>query len=294
MREFGEFLKSERELRGLTLLEISLETKIRIEYLEDIEQGEFKRLPGEFYTRAYLRAYSKFLGLDESLVLDKFEESLAKIEASGEKDIMPIGKKWDGTLQNTVASKGEFPKDKRVSLVIGIGLIALIIGLSAYLIWYFGFSDPKDTQLDIEQQIDYINYNETDVEELDQEPNSTELDDNFNVLTDVLDQQFDSLQSSLKDELVDLDAPNKINNITLVSTGVCWIEVKDLDSGKLVKDTILRNSEYNFDYEGNLKVVLGNPKELLLILNGQSIDLANDVKELTIDSNGAINILKRW
>ncbi len=58
-----------RNHRGISLREIADETRIRIGYLEAIEHGEFEKLPGRIYTRAYIRQYARFIDFDQDEIL---------------------------------------------------------------------------------------------------------------------------------------------------------------------------------------------------------------------------------
>ena len=66
---FGEYLRRERELRSVTLEEISAATRISIRFLEAIESEELSKLPGGIFTRSFVRTYARYLGLDEERVL---------------------------------------------------------------------------------------------------------------------------------------------------------------------------------------------------------------------------------
>jgi len=77
MATLGQDLKRERELRGISLKEISNSTKISLKQLEAIEQDRLDDLPGKFFIKAILKAYAKSIGLEEDTVLNKYyEESL--------------------------------------------------------------------------------------------------------------------------------------------------------------------------------------------------------------------------
>ena len=54
-----------REKAGLTLRQISTDTKISTRNLEAIEQGDFGRLPGGVYATSYIRQYARSIGFDE-------------------------------------------------------------------------------------------------------------------------------------------------------------------------------------------------------------------------------------
>src|ERR1039457_6320710 len=73
MPAFGEDLRREREMRGVSLEEIASATKISLRFLEAIEQEDFKKLPGGIFGRSFIRTYAKYLGLDEERVLTEFQ-----------------------------------------------------------------------------------------------------------------------------------------------------------------------------------------------------------------------------
>jgi cytoskeletal protein RodZ len=65
MGSFGERLRREREMRGITIEEIAEATKIGSRNLRALEDEKFDLLPGGIFNKGFVRAYSKFLGLDE-------------------------------------------------------------------------------------------------------------------------------------------------------------------------------------------------------------------------------------
>jgi cytoskeleton protein RodZ len=73
MASFGESLRREREMRGVSLEEISGTTKINIRFLQALEAEDFAKLPGGIFTRSFLRAYAGYLGLDEERILAEYQ-----------------------------------------------------------------------------------------------------------------------------------------------------------------------------------------------------------------------------
>ena len=73
MASFGENLRREREMRGVSLEEISSATKISLRFLHALEEEDFAKLPGGIFTRGFIRAYAKYLGLDEDRVLAEYQ-----------------------------------------------------------------------------------------------------------------------------------------------------------------------------------------------------------------------------
>jgi cytoskeleton protein RodZ len=75
MGSFGENLRREREMRGVSLQEISAATKISVRFLKSIENEEFSKLPGGLFSRSFVRAYARYLGLDEDPLLEEYQQA---------------------------------------------------------------------------------------------------------------------------------------------------------------------------------------------------------------------------
>ena len=75
---FGERLRREREMRGVSLDDIAEGTKIGTRLLRALEEERFQLLPGGIFNKGFVRAYAKYLGLNE-------DEAVADyLEAAGE------------------------------------------------------------------------------------------------------------------------------------------------------------------------------------------------------------------
>ena len=61
MPAFGENLRREREMRGVSLEEISSATKISLRFLDAIEREDFSKLPGGIFSRSFIRTYARYL-----------------------------------------------------------------------------------------------------------------------------------------------------------------------------------------------------------------------------------------
>ncbi|MDQ2805380.1 MAG: helix-turn-helix domain-containing protein [Chloroflexota bacterium] len=69
----GDMLRLARESRAVALDAAAAETRIRIEYLAALEAGNFAELPGDVYTRGFLRNYAVYLGIDPAAVIAAYE-----------------------------------------------------------------------------------------------------------------------------------------------------------------------------------------------------------------------------
>ncbi len=72
LEQFGEELAQARLAKGISLIDISAETRINLKFLEAIERGQFQILP-QTYVRAFLREYTLSLSLDPNDVLQRYD-----------------------------------------------------------------------------------------------------------------------------------------------------------------------------------------------------------------------------
>jgi cytoskeleton protein RodZ len=72
MPSFGENLKRQRELRGVSLREMANSTKISVRFLQALEEDRLDVLPGGIYPRAFVKQYAMFLGLDPERAVADF------------------------------------------------------------------------------------------------------------------------------------------------------------------------------------------------------------------------------
>jgi len=92
MSSFGQELKRERELRQITLREISEATKINIRYLDALERNEFRHLPGGVFNKGFVRAYAQFIGVDPESMVNAYilEERHQEIRTKARQDATPV------------------------------------------------------------------------------------------------------------------------------------------------------------------------------------------------------------
>ncbi|MEL0168191.1 MAG: RodZ family helix-turn-helix domain-containing protein [Pseudomonadaceae bacterium] len=69
----GETLREAREARRLSTAEVGVELKISRQAVEHIEAGQFDRLPGDTFTRGYIRSYARLMSLDPNRLAVEFD-----------------------------------------------------------------------------------------------------------------------------------------------------------------------------------------------------------------------------
>lgn len=117
MATFGESLRRERELRGVTLPEISNATKISLRYLRALENNQFDRLPGGIFNRGFVRAVARYLRLDDSHWVGEY------VRAAQE--------------EPELVAQYALPSAKPASSRVGVWSLAVLVagfGISAYVV----------------------------------------------------------------------------------------------------------------------------------------------------------------
>ena len=113
----GELMRLTRERLGQELQTVANQLRIRLGYLEAIEDGRFRDLPGSTYAVGFVRSYADYLGLDSADIVRRFREEAARIHGTT-KLIFP-----------SLTAEGKVPR-AAVLLLSAVGLAAVYGG------WY--------------------------------------------------------------------------------------------------------------------------------------------------------------
>jgi cytoskeleton protein RodZ len=87
MDEIGARLREARMRAKIDISEVEVRTKIRAKYLRALENEEWDLLPGDVYTRSFLRTYGEYLGLDTRQLIDDYK---LRYEHPADHELRPI------------------------------------------------------------------------------------------------------------------------------------------------------------------------------------------------------------
>ena len=79
MSLLGERLRQQRESRGISPLQVEIDTRIRANVIQALEEGDYDSLPPEPFLRGLIRSYSNYLGTDSQEMLDLYAADLAPV-----------------------------------------------------------------------------------------------------------------------------------------------------------------------------------------------------------------------
>jgi cytoskeletal protein RodZ len=132
LSELGQLLRKARLEKGISLEDMQETTKIRKRYLEAIEDGNYKLLPGNFYVRAFIKSYSESVGLDPNEVLRLYRNVIPASQVDTK--VEPNHRKRSGIKMNDRWSK-------RITTLVFVSFLVFII----ILVYYFADKSNKTT-----------------------------------------------------------------------------------------------------------------------------------------------------
>ena len=139
MNEIGESLKDAREKAGVKLEEASKDLNIEVLMLENIEDGNIGCFKDIYVLKDYVQNYAKYLGLDDSKIIDEFNEYLfeytSKIPVKEIEKAIALKNKEESEKKQMASpyTKPTLKKTKKIYYVLIYALIALLIVLA--IIW---------------------------------------------------------------------------------------------------------------------------------------------------------------
>ncbi|PIR99056.1 hypothetical protein COT87_01560 [Candidatus Collierbacteria bacterium CG10_big_fil_rev_8_21_14_0_10_44_9] len=132
MKTAGDLLKDKRILKELSLQDVSTKTKIKIEYLDAIENSNFSALPSSTFAKGFLRNYASFLYLNPDTIVAMFRRDFTQNEKG---EIIP---------RSLVSPLGTKPKILTVSIILtSIATITFISFLGFQLISWWSLPKIK-------------------------------------------------------------------------------------------------------------------------------------------------------
>jgi len=128
INNIGLQLRQRRETLSLTLDEIERHTRMRAQFMESLEKGNFDELPSPVQTRGMLSNYASFLDLDVDDLLLQFAEAL-QARHRERHPRKPARRRGQPSIPSSVPALRSFIAG---DMVFGIGMVVLLI---AFSIW---------------------------------------------------------------------------------------------------------------------------------------------------------------
>ncbi|MGB2783906.1 MAG: RodZ domain-containing protein [Atribacterota bacterium] len=254
MKDIGNFLKERREARGVSLIEVEKDLKIRKKYLQGLEEGNMDVIPGKTYLIGYLRNYCRYLGIDEENIIqiiqtyNNLEKRKVSLEKTKEEKI------YLKTKDRSIFEKKRFLFPTKYIylfsflLIIFIGL--LLLSRSLKEAQDFPVPSPEignETGINIEKKANDIS-----------------------VLTKKIESEAEAIivDYSTQESVL----TKKLPVLKLIASDKAWLKI--LSEDKIIFEGILfKGEEYFWETDQALKIVTEYPIKIETYYNNEIVDI---------------------
>jgi cytoskeletal protein RodZ len=133
MTHFGDELRKQRELRGISIGDIAEVTKVSSRYLTSLEDEHFDALPGGVLNKGIVRNYARAIGLDESIWTDRFMQAYRESGQMKDDDL-----NWVEFAENVSRSRRRNPGHSIFRLRwAGVFMLLAVLCASGWLVWNY-------------------------------------------------------------------------------------------------------------------------------------------------------------
>ena len=262
MKDIGNFLRERREAKGISLIEVEKDLKIRKKYLQAIEEGNVDVIPGKAYFIGYLKNYSKYLDIDEENInqiiqtYNNLEKQKSVVKETKEENI------YLKTKDRSMFEKKRFFLPVKYVYLSGFLIIIFIglflLGRSLKEAQDFPIPSPEianETDLNIEEKAN-------DTSTLTEENTESEAEA---IIAESL------IQESVLAE--------KLPILKLIADDKTWVKI--LSEDKIIFEGILfAGEEFFWETDQNLEIITEYPTKLKTSYDDESIEIS----EGTIDN----------
>jgi cytoskeletal protein RodZ len=131
-----------RTQMGIPIETVAREIRVSVSQLVLIEKDAHKELPDPVYVKGILRAYAKFIGVDDDDIIDRYTISRSEFE------------------NNETSGVNFFKRNKKMLLLVFLstGILIIIVVLFIYMIYAFNVNPLQNTEADHQKKTGYFSY----------------------------------------------------------------------------------------------------------------------------------------
>ena len=252
--KIGQILKTFRLKKKYTIEKISYKTKISIQNIENIEEGNFHLIGGKFYQKSFLKLYSKALRISDRKILAMFDGKTKGIAQEEEKDLSSKTTNIEKTSISVITDKiPTMPLIFFASLGLIVFFLASLFTSSDEIGGKLASIEPKADLKIVKVERNLVD----EIEEIKKNKETSIKQTNVNVnIDDIENFKTQNYSNFLKQIIAKEDV---------------WIEIKDKDENILIS-TILKKDE-SFNLPSNKEhIIISASNAGALLLKDQNSD----------------------
>ncbi len=249
---FGRWLSKQREVRNLTLRQVSDATKIGMRYLEALEDDRFDVLPATIFAKGFLRNYAQYVGLDADEVVNYF---------------LVAERQQKGEVEEEEPDDAFHQSGSGIPMWVAIALGSLVVLLVVYVV----LSQRRASALGSAA--------EPPAEASTSRSSGTGPSDAPSVAPAAVRTQPGDLASSpsrpmpIEREAATLESTNGAESsaplrVVLSFTGDCWVEAR-VDGRRQISELRVQGESVQYEAEDSVSLVLGDIGAVQVEVNGE-------------------------
>ncbi|MGP9807330.1 RodZ domain-containing protein [Halomonas sp. AOP12-C2-37] len=291
----GELLSRQREQLGVPLADAARALNLRPAVVNGLEQDNYQEIPVAAYRRGYLRAYAKYLGMDDRLVLEAYQARHGSIDA--ERKVIPVST----TRPPSRIGAWLF---KLVTLLVIVGLIAVTV------MWWQsrGGNEPPGLGSSSTEETQNAPAEPSEADSAAVEPSITSADENAAPVSQeqaggadavaVLDPptlvssddappaETAAVESDSQDT-ADAEVTTNANVLELTFNEQSWTEIFDATNQRIFVGLQTPGTSTSVEGQPPFRLTVGNATGVELRYQGEEVDLpaqagANNVARFTL------------
>ena len=156
MKEIGLKLKESREENGVSLEEAASDLQVKVNLLENVENGDREAFDDVLALKTLIKDYAKYLGLNGESILDEFNEYLfeqtSRISLTEIEEARKLKEEKEKDMKILSPYTIEEKKTNKLYIYIGLIILVLIIGIVG-IIGYAKYNDDEIVNSEISYKL---------------------------------------------------------------------------------------------------------------------------------------------
>ncbi|OFW09516.1 MAG: hypothetical protein A3H27_17695 [Acidobacteria bacterium RIFCSPLOWO2_02_FULL_59_13] len=298
MGSLGENLRKEREARGISLEEISQQTKISVRLLRFIEEEHFEQLPGGIFNKNFVRQYARYVGLDEETAIQQYLQVI-----STNRETPPIPKTPLPEAYEPALGIG-YPRLILTAVILGALIAGIVYGVYRFRERLTGSNQPTASALTEADRS--LQYGSTDGNGT-QDPatgisanagealpgngggaDSTAASSSQPSLPETASSAAGERSDSRSEARDSATIPGEELQLEIASRGTVWLSIA-ADGETYWQGTMRANETRQVKAQDSVRMTIGDAGAVELILNGKPLPpagKAGEVKTITVTAKG--------
>lgn len=275
-------------MRGVSLDEIAVATKIGTRSLKALEDENFSILPGGIFNKGFVRAYARFLGLNEDEAVADYQAAVQEQPIS----VKTIAAQSAMAKANRLAAQQARESQQAAGILRAAGLlvVAAAIAFGGYESYHHGYF--KALKLPSLHRQMKQHASATTAPQMPRTASNPIVSTSLNAPATAIPATMAPAQQGAAAAAAPGSEPTPAEFTVLIrASAESWLSVT-ADGKRAIQRTLAPNEQETVTAKTRIRIVMGNPIGTELSLNGRSLAIGGDLtrpRTVVVDANGLVN-----